>query len=72
MSDKKQSIGGGWIKTTKTGKQVMSVSLMGKRFTAWPNDRKKNPNEPDWRFYEDDYKPAEKVELPEQSNDLPF
>ena len=71
MSDKK-SIGGIWKKTTKNGKELLSISIRGERFVAWVNTYKKEDKHPDYQVFEDTYEPGKKPELPEQSNDLPF
>lgn len=68
-------IGGIWKKTIQTKKgprDILSISIMGKRYTAWPNDYKEpGDKRPDYTLTEDKYepKPAEKIQ---DNSDLPF
>jgi uncharacterized protein (DUF736 family) len=80
MSEKKQSVGGAWKKSTAKG-EVISLEIGGKRYSMWPNKYKEKPNQPDYRIFEDDYvKPQgvqNNVQNHVQSNsqaqdDLPF
>jgi hypothetical protein len=78
-----ESIGGIWKKTIKTSKgdvEILSISLNGKRYTAWPNSFKKD-KQPDYRIQEDNYEPKNKAneQAPEPisnhpgtEDDLPF
>lgn len=58
MSDKKQSVGGAWIKTAKSGLEFISVSIGDKRYVMYKNGYKKG-NQPDYKIYEDDWKPTQ-------------
>jgi len=62
----------------KTGEttEVLSFSVNGVRYNAWPNGRKQNPKSPDYNVYIDTYvkpengnQPAAK---PAVKSDLPF
>jgi hypothetical protein len=76
MSEKKQSIGGIWKKQTAKG-EVLSIQIGDKRYTAWPNGFKKD-KQPDYRIFEDTWKPESKQEVSHtpknvmDGNDLPF
>lgn len=64
-----QSAGGAWKKTVKTKNgdvEILSISIGDKRYSAWPNQFKKEGEKtPDYRLVEDNFQPKEK-------NDLPF
>lgn len=67
---KKESAGAIWKKQTSKG-EILSITIDGKRYVAWPNTFKKSAKEPDFRIYVDDYKPqAQGVQQP--GSDLPF
>ncbi len=72
-----ESIGGIWKKTVKTSKgelEILSISLNGKRYTAWPNAYKKD-KQPDYRIQEDNYEPKKQENEPIHpgtADDLPF
>lgn len=72
----KERAGGGWKKTLSNGKEVISLQIGDKRYSMWVNDYKKEPKQPDYTIYLDDYvKPevvAEKPVVAEPENDLPF
>lgn len=83
----KESVGAIWRKSTKTGKEFLSITIGDKRYTAWLNDYKKKPTEPDFKMYVDDYQSAPQQQPPapktsaqtntktfveEDTNDLPF
>lgn len=75
---KKKSEFGIWRKQVKlkTGQtsEVLSFSVNGVRYNAWPNTKKSNEKSPDYNVYIDTYvKPTEQpVAQPKQVNDLPF
>lgn len=67
MSEKKKSEFGIWRKQVrlKSGEQseVLSFSINGVRYNAWPNKYKSSEKSPDFNVYIDDYvKPAETVQ----------
>ncbi len=83
MSEQRKSEFGIWKKSIKlkTGQvtEVLSFSVNGQRYTAWPNTRKQNERSPDFNVYVDNYvKPdAPKQEAPataspKQDDGLPF
>jgi hypothetical protein len=71
----KESIGGIWKKTVNTKKgpvEILSISIMGKRYTAWPNNFKtEGDRKPDYTLQEDNYEPK-KPEAVKDNSDLPF
>lgn len=69
MADKKESVGAIWQKTTRNGKTLLSITIDGKRYTAWPNDYKKTDKEPDFRVFVDDY---EKPVQHQHTGGMPF
>lgn len=77
--EKKQLKPGIWKKsiTKKDGTQteVLTFTLEGKRYTAWPNESE-NPNAPAYSIQEDTFKPeqksAAKTSKASYSEDLPF
>ena len=74
MSENK-SIGGIWKKTVQTKKgpvEILSISIMGKRYTAWPNSFKEaGDRKPDYTLQEDNYEPK-KAEAVKDDSGLPF
>lgn len=60
--------------------EVLSFSINGVRYNAWPNTRKQNPKSPDYNVYIDTYvKPegasqpaAQPTAQPAAKSDLPF
>jgi hypothetical protein len=76
------NVGGIWKKTINTKKgpvEILSISIMGKRYTAWPNGYKKEGDKsPDYKIQEDNYKKSEynaKEDFPpviKDNSDLPF
>lgn len=57
-----QSVGGIWPKTIKkkdgTTVEVLSISIDGKRYTAWPNEKATPENkQPKYRIQVDNYEP---------------
>jgi hypothetical protein len=82
MSEKKKSEFGIWKKTVKLkdGSQVelLSFSVDGKRYNAWPNKYKQNEKSPDYNVYVDTYVKPEggaaptRSTTPDASADLPF
>lgn len=78
MSDKKQSVGAIWKKQTSKG-EILSITIDGKRYVAWPNNRKTESKHPDYNILLDDYKPQAKQEqthvpksVVKDDTDLPF
>lgn len=80
---KRKSEFGIWKKTVrlKSGdtSEVLSFSVNGTRYNAWPNKYKQNEKSPDYNVYVDDYvKPAQTTSTPVvkekeiSANDLPF
>jgi len=74
-----ENVGGIWKKTinTKNGPvEIFSISLGGKRYTAWPNSYKmEGDKSPDYKIQQDQYKPKTvqaNVQATVQDNDLPF
>lgn len=74
-----QSAGGAWKKTinTKNGPvEILSISIEGQRYTAWPNTFKKDGDKtPDYRLQVDTYQPkadAPKSFAGQDNSDLPF
>ena len=89
MSEQRKSEFGIWKKSIKlkTGQvtEVLSFSVNGQRYTAWPNTRKQNERSPDYNVYVDNYvKPDQSTAQPvapaaptptantEGFSDLPF
>jgi uncharacterized protein (DUF736 family) len=80
--EKKQSVGAAWIKTGKSGKQFISLSIGDKKYTLFANDYKKEPKHPDYKVFEDTWvaknqgqfetmNPVANVPSPDDT-DLPF
>ena len=71
-----QSAGAIWKKTinTKNGKaEILSIQIGDKKYTAWVNDYKKEAKHPDYKVFEDNYKPSEPTqEKQDPQDDLPF
>lgn len=80
----KKSEFGIWKKSIKlkSGQvtEVLSFSVNGQRYTAWPNTRKQNERSPDFNVYVDNYVKPEQPSAPQPapatkqdfSDDLPF
>jgi hypothetical protein len=79
---KRKSEFGIWKKSVrmKNGEtsEVLSFSVNGVRFTAWPNQYKSSAKSPDYNVYIDTYVKPESTEKPAADNkadkyeDLPF
>jgi hypothetical protein len=73
-----QSAGGIWPKTIKkkdgTTVEVLSISIDGKRYTAWPNDKATAENkQPKYRIQADNYEPKkEATGIGQDDKNLPF
>lgn len=73
-----KSIGGGWIKTSKSGTKYVSLSIEvnGEKINAmmFKNEEKKNPNGPDYRLVvrEDDEQeqPKKQYKKPQPEEDI--
>lgn len=68
MSEKKKSEFGIWRKQVrlKTGSEseVLSFSVNGVRYNAWPNKYKTNEKAPDYNVYIDDYVKPDATQVP--------
>ena len=72
----KESVGAIWKKTinTKDGaKEILSIQIGDKKYTAWTNDYKKEQKHPDFKIFVDDYqKPNNEQDTKLSNDDLPF
>ena len=72
----KESVGAIWKKTinTKDGaKEILSIQIGDKKYTAWTNDYKKEQKHPDFKIFVDDYqKPNNEQATKLSDDDLPF
>jgi hypothetical protein len=51
----KNDVGAIWKRSTKNGKELLSITIEGKKYVAWPNEYKKEDKHPDYKVYEDTY-----------------
>ena len=81
MSEKKQSVGGAWQKTAKSGKVFFSITIGDKKYSMFRNEYKEpGSKQPDYRLFVDDWKPdGSNVKVPDNPHsathivtDLPF
>lgn len=70
MAETKQSIGA-WKKQTSKG-EVINFTIEGKKYSMWVNAYKKDDKHPDFKIYEDTYKPKAQPANDDDSQGLPF
>lgn len=79
--EQKQSAGAIWKKTIKTKNgpmEILSITIEGKRYSAWPNTYKKEGEKsPDYRVQVDNYEPkpqsaTQSARQVEDNSGLPF